>query len=93
MPLCCALTPQGLAGVNSYTMIDVGPGAGASAGGALIGGDGGGAPGQGPQSGGPQGQGQAQGMPAGLDHERRLSLKLNSMSLDLDKVIAEHTGS
>ncbi|KAG2445358.1 hypothetical protein HYH02_008823 [Chlamydomonas schloesseri] len=88
---------QGLAGVNSYTMIDVAPGAGVSAGGALLGGEGGegsGAAGQGPQSGGQAGQGQPQaGMPGGLDHERRLSLKLNSMSLDLDKVIAEHTGS
>ncbi|KAG2438687.1 hypothetical protein HXX76_005233 [Chlamydomonas incerta] len=88
--------PQGLAGVNSYTMIDVAPGAGASAGGALLGGDGGeggGVPGQGPQAGGPAGQGHPHGVPGGLDHERRLSLKLNSMSLDLDKVIAEHTGS
>ncbi|KAG2502074.1 hypothetical protein HYH03_000567 [Edaphochlamys debaryana] len=102
-------TASNLVGTNSYTMIDVGtlPGAGGSLvgvgpGGGLMDpndpGVGGGQGGMGDPSGmgpGPVGPGGVGGAmpPHGLESERRLSLKLNSMSLDLDKVIADHAGS
>ncbi|KXZ52067.1 hypothetical protein GPECTOR_10g1090 [Gonium pectorale] len=73
---------QGLPGANSYTMIDVGPTH--DGGGALLGDVAGGAAGAGLAG---QGQGGAAAGGAGagatLDPERRLSLKMNSMSLDL----------
>lgn len=100
-------TDSQLAGTASFTMIDVNPPGGSQLGSEaelLVG-----AQGQGGQERGGEGQrrdGEGQGGGAGQGHQgqggdgniggldhRRLSLKLNSMSLDLDKVIAEHGGS
>jgi hypothetical protein len=87
-----------LGGINSYTMLDVAPphdgGGGGlleaeaapSGGGGGGGGAAGGVHGGHGQAGGGGGGPHAHGFPSGLESERRLSMKLNSISLDLDGV-------